>query len=342
MKNFWFLIVLLLIVVITVSLSSYKIENFTGYDYYNEQSFQSDEDYGTYENIISEPAEPPLTTDNAPSFGGQSYQIEQPPVIYPQRSSSQPYIDNTSPQTPNDMTCYNYIKNVKGWNVDELSKDQLKVLLTMRALQGSQYSADSRVYPYGDGCVIPKEHLPIFNRNEHDLSPLTVRPTRTSNKNTCSNPNDNTPDVQPVNSSVTLNSTGAGEYPNGLKADFKTMDYQKFKDFLQGAYELYDSEFLTEKKRLQAELVRQTRIRDWWNSYRQSLQDATTDYDTRKNALLAYNSACQITTRGNQNQYMPEWNQRISDMNSNIWSINRLWSYLWNGWIQIWNISYNC
>lgn len=168
MKNFWFLLVLLLIVIITVSLSSYKIETFTtGYDYYNEKGWRSDEDYGSMSS--SQQNQVPVPITDAPSFGPTSYQMSPSTVSYPVRSSSVPYEDKTAPQTPNDMTCYNYIKNIKGWNVDELSKDQMKVLLTMRTLQGGQFTSDSKVFPYGDGCVIPKEHLPIFNRNEDDL-----------------------------------------------------------------------------------------------------------------------------------------------------------------------------
>lgn len=339
MKNFWFILVLLLIVVITVSLSSYKIETFAGYDYYNGDSYQSDDTYGMAGSTQDQTVPPPALNDSPE--GPPSNDSAPSPQYYPEKSTYQPFVDKTSPQTPNDMTCYNYIKNIKGWNVDELSKDQLKVLLTMRALQGGQFSADSKVYPYGDGCVIPKEHFPIFNKAEEDLTPLTVRPSKTSNKNTCSNPNDNTPDRKPVNASVTLSATDVAEYPSGLKADFKKMNYDAFKDFLQGAYDLYDKEFLVDKKRLQDELKRQIKIRDWWNSYRQSLENSTKDYDNKRNALLRHDSNCQITTRGNHQVHMPDWNNKISQINNNIGLINRVWSYLWDGWVQIWNMN-NC
>lgn len=347
MKNFWFLLVLLLIVIIAVSLSSYKIETFANDGgYYNENTLNSDEDYGSMSNKQNQ-GPPPMTNapmiDTPPSFDPQSYQITPPVISYPDRSrsSKKPYEDKTAPQTPNDMTCYNYIKNIKGWNIDELSKDQMKVLLTMRALQGGQYTADSRVYPYGDGCVLPKEHLPIFNRNEDDLTPLKVKPTASSNKNTCSNPNDNNPDRQPVNKSVTLNATAPAEYPAGLKADFKKMNFDAFKDFLQGAYPLYDKEFLVEKKKLQDELVKQTKIRDWWEAYRQSLQNAAAEFDNKNNTLTNYNSKCQVTKRGNKNTYMPEWNNKLSEINTDIGLINTLWGYIWDGWMQIWNL-WNC
>ncbi len=345
MKNFWFLLVLLLIVIITVSLSSYKIETFMSGantyndDYYDENAWRSDENYGRRSSATKQNQTPVQMTD-APTFDANSYQTTPSRTYYPVRSTNKPYEDITTPQTPNDMTCYNYIKNIKGWNVDELSKDQMKVLLTMRALQGGQYTDDSRTYPYGDGCVIPKEHLPIFNKNESDLTPLTVTPSATSNKNTCSNPNDNNPDRKPVNSKVTLYATAPAEYPAGLKADFKTMDFEKFKDFLQGAYPLYDQEFLVEKQKLQDELIRQTKIRDWWAAYRQSLENATNEFNNKRNNLLRYDSTCQTTKRGNENIHMPEWNNKLTQMNDNISLINRLWGYLWDGWMQIWNMWY--
>ena len=178
------------------------------------------------------------------------------------------------PQTPNNETCYNYIKNVKKWNVGELTDKQLKVLFTMRALLGSQYSDSSKVFPFKDGCVIPSEHLPIFDISEETKS-LTVSP--------------------PNKSDITIYSTDKTMYPQGLYVDFTdpNINYEKFKDILNGGYLLYDSEFLREKKRLENEILNLTKVRDSWEKVLANLENQTKNVTGMTAALNDPNSECQ-------------------------------------------------
>lgn len=245
----------------------------------------------------------------------------------------------SAPLTANDMTCYNYLKNIKKWNLSQLNKDQLKVLFTMRAMQGSQFSADNKVFPFKDGCVLPKEHFPVFNKAEEDLSPMTVYPPTQLNKNTCTNPSDkNTaPPRAPLSPYVTLPTTDVTEYPAGVKADFTKMDYEQFKDFLQGAYELYDSDFLKDKRSLEAEIARLEKVRDMWISIRDNYNATRKEYEQKLKVLLDTTS-CLPDKRYNRDVLQPEYNRYTDQANSIINNINTLWGYIWEGWLQIWNL----
>lgn len=249
---------------------------------------------------------------------------------------------NVFPQTPNDASCFNYIKNIKKWNTDELNKEQLRVLYTMRTLQGGQFSSDNKVFPYKDGCVIPKEHYPIFNKELNDDTPLNVYPPNEISKNACTTGTKNNMEPYPMLSSrYTLDNTDINEYPKGLKIDFSKTNYQQFKDILQGSYNLYDSEFLQEKHRLEDEIKRLEGIRDHYKGVLENLVNQTNYWIQEKNKLLDPNSQCQQTKRYFYSVVMPEWNGHISTARNIINQINTLWGYLWEGWIQIWRL-YRC
>lgn len=226
---------------------------------------------------------------------------------------------NAYPQTPNNETCYNYIKNVKKWNVDELTNEQKKVLFTMRATQGTQYSAETKVFPFKDGCAIPRNHLPIFNTDEN-ASSLTVNP---KNK-----------------SPITIEKTDKTMYPQGVYTDFTdpSMTFNKFKNFLTGAYDLYDSDFLIEKEKLEIEIKRLTSTRDYWKQVLADLVNRTNHYYRLTDSLLAENSECQEIKRYNLTVLLPEWNKLLGVNNDVVNRINQLWGNLWNGWTQIWQL----
>lgn len=223
------------------------------------------------------------------------------------------------PQTPNNETCYDYIKNVKKWNVDELTKEQQKVLFTMRAIKGIEFSNDTKLFPFKNGCAIPREHLSIFNKNENANS-LTVYP---KNK-----------------SPITLNSTDATMTPNGIYADFtdSTMTFDKFKNILSGGYLLYDSDFLLEKTKLETQIKRLTSTRDNLKTELARLVTVTKNTNEDTALLLNPNSLCQQTKKYNVTILLPEWNKFLGINNNIVRRINQLWSHLWSGWTQIWQL----
>lgn len=139
------------------------------------------------------------------------------------------------PESPNDLTCLNYVQRVKGWNIDELSEEQKRVLYTMRTLQTSQYSPNTKLFPFAGGCVIPRQHFPIFQKDINDRSALSVTPVTVVNG------------VPVPQRQITVPFTEVDHTPDGVYVDFSKMDFNQFKDFLNGAYRLYDEEFIKEK-----------------------------------------------------------------------------------------------
>jgi len=208
------------------------------------------------------------------------------------------------PQTPNNLTCYDYIKNVKKWNVNELTPKQKRVLFTMRALLGSQYSDNTKVFPFKDGCVIPNEHLPIFDTTEN-ANTLTVSP--------------------PNKSKITIGSTDSTMYPQGVYVNFTDpkVNYEKFKNFLDGAYLKYDSAFLKEKAKLEIEIKRLTQTRDNWKQVLADLVNQTNHYNNMTIALNNPNSECQKNKTYVSNTLIPQWNQAINSIN---YQSNRYWT----------------
>jgi len=176
------------------------------------------------------------------------------------------------PQTPDDLSCYSYIKNVKGWNVDDMSDSQKKVVFSMRALQGHQYVTDSKVFPYKNACVIPKEHFPIFNKQVNDATPLKL--TLASGQQTV------------------LNYTDQGDTPEGVYVDLSAVDFDGFKGVLDALYQLYDEEFINEKKFLETLVDKLTKQRDDLNTQLEGLKQQTKQYQDDLNKLLDPNGEC--------------------------------------------------
>lgn len=177
------------------------------------------------------------------------------------------------PQTPSDLTCYNYIKNIKEWNVGELTLDQKKLVFTMRVLQGKQYTMDNTAYPYKDACVIPKEHFPIYNRDRNDMSDLTIT-SPTNNK------------------TYILKYSKETETPEGLVIDFTEIDFENFKAILDGLYELFDSEFIQERKSLKAQLQKLKETKENYQQILRDLQNKTAETERLYNELVNDQEKC--------------------------------------------------
>lgn len=219
------------------------------------------------------------------------------------------------PQTPNNLTAYDYIAKVKKWNVRRLTKDQLKVLYTMRALQSFQYAADTKVFPFRDALVLPKEHFPIFNRNINDTSPMTVYP--------------------PGKKAITLQYTSQTDYPQGIMFDCQHMTFEQLRDFLAGAYELYDEEIIIIKRQLQEQITKATKLKtfyekelqritslaEWWENAIAKYIAPGSPYDIVKNEVRELRNKYNRWLRHNQ-QVLQTNDQLISTINQGV---NRIW-----------------
>lgn len=135
------------------------------------------------------------------------------------------------PETPNDLSAYNFLLKVKNWDVTSLQKEHLLVLLTMRALQVKKYNQNSREFPYLNGVVIPYMHLPLFNKDPAAKTPIIF-------------------EIADGLKNITANPTDEEMSPEGLYINLNTTSFQDFKDVLEVLYQEYDSEFIEELENL--------------------------------------------------------------------------------------------
>ena len=133
------------------------------------------------------------------------------------------------PDTPNDLTAYNFLMKHKKWDVNSLSPDLLYILFTMRALQVKQYIHNNRTFPYVNAIVIPYEHMPVFNRDSNDKSDFVIT----------------TPNKQFV-----LKPTTADLYPQGIQIELSELTFGEFRGILNVLSDMYNSEFNDEVKKL--------------------------------------------------------------------------------------------
>lgn len=232
---------------------------------------------------------------------------------------------NVYPQTPNDYTCYNYIKNVKQWNIDELTNDQKKVLFTMRTLQGEQFADNSNIFPYQNGCVIPIEHFPIFNIPSNSTS-FSFTPIIKDDNGIQTG----------VKADITLQLTDSTySYPHGLLIDFNTMEYNQFKDLLNGAYKLYDAEFLQSQKDIENQIEQENNTYNANTDRLNNLIAQTENTNKLTIQLKDKNSECQKTIANNINILAPNISD-LNNKNNNILNINnQLQEYINDGNKQI-------
>ena len=198
----------------------------------------------------------------------------------------------------NTESCWKHIKDTFNWNLDDMDFGPKKVLLTMKKLNANTYEDDNRFYPGWDkSCVIPKEHLPIFNKDVNATEDWDLYSQK--------------PDPK---SKGYLRYTNVSENPDGYVVDLKKHDEKSFKEFLGKAYEIYDKEFFDEKKRLE-DLIK------YWNEQKinkqawlKALKDEIEWNVNEYNKLVDPNSQCQRDRR--------ELEQLINEYNT-IAEINR-------------------
>lgn len=145
---------------------------------------------------------------------------------------------NNIPNTPSDYSCFNYLsKYKKNWNLNELTSDQKKVLLTLKAGLIDSYDENSLEFPYTNSCIIPQNHYEIFNLNVNSITGTDINVD---------------PSFKPKQSKYSLMLTSNKDYPYGVKInlDDDKMTFDNFKDILNGLYQQFDKEFLQQKKEL--------------------------------------------------------------------------------------------
>lgn len=136
--------------------------------------------------------------------------------------------DNNIPESPNDLSAYNFLLKVKNWNVRSLTNEQLFVLFTMRALLSNNFIVNNREFTFINSVVIPYVHLPIFNKDDRKQMVFDVN-----------------------NKKVIAKPTEEDKHPSGLYFDLSQMTFEDFKVVLDKLYLEYDSEFLEEIKNLE-------------------------------------------------------------------------------------------
>lgn len=179
---------------------------------------------------------------------------------------------------PNLESCWQHIINSYKWNVDSYEEGEKKVLLTMKKLNANSYEDDNKFFPgWNDACVIPKEHIPIYNRDPNDTQNWDLY----------------NPDRPDPNSQGFMRWTKINEHPDGYVVDLNKHDEKSFQRFLNTAWQIYDKEFLDEKKRLEAERDRWKAIRDQKRAELQKIKDDIAWNVNEYNKLLDPNSECQ-------------------------------------------------
>jgi hypothetical protein len=178
---------------------------------------------------------------------------------------------------PNVESCWQHIVNTFNWNVDNFDAGQKKVLLTMKKLNANSYEDDNKIFPgWNNSCVIPKEHLPIFNKDSGETTPWDLYNS----------------DPQ-TNSQGYMRSTNLNEHPGGYVIDLTKHDEKSFQKFLDTAYQLYDKEFFDAKTVLDIEISKWSEIKNIKNQQLEDLRSKVSDNVNGYNSLMNSSSECQ-------------------------------------------------
>jgi hypothetical protein len=181
-------------------------------------------------------------------------------------------------QNPNLDSCWHSITNIFKWNIDNYDSREKKVLLTMKNLNASYYSDKTQFNPeWTDKCVIPKEHLPIYNKDPNDKADWDLY-------NASPDPNS-----KGYMRYTTQNSEG----PDGYVIDLKKHNSQSFQKFLNKASELYDEEFFKQKEALEAAIKEWTQIKINKQNTLQGLQNQVAWTENQYQILIDPSEKCQ-------------------------------------------------
>jgi hypothetical protein len=155
---------------------------------------------------------------------------------------------NVAAQTPNSLTAYSYLKDVKKWNIDSLEPHLKYIVFSMRALVTYQLgNVDFTQAVFQNAVVIPHEHLLLYDIN---VDPKLYEPRP-------DNTREPTVKLEDINYEFTL--TGFGHYPQGLIINVENISFQTFKRILIALDKRLNKEFheleqqlIRERNRLQA------------------------------------------------------------------------------------------
>ena len=203
---------------------------------------------------------------------------------------------------PNVESCWQHIISTFNWNVDNYDAGQKKVLLTMKKLNADSYEDGNKIFPgWNNSCVIPKEHLPIFNKNSSETAPWDLY----------------NPDPQ-VNSQGYMRPTNINEHPGGYVVDLTKHNEKSFQKFLNTAYQLYDKEFFDAKSAVEVEIRKWTDIKNGKTRQLDDLLSKVSDNVNGYNSLMDPNSECQ-KDKGSLEQLIKDYNN-LKDVYANIQS----------------------
>jgi hypothetical protein len=178
---------------------------------------------------------------------------------------------------PNVESCWQHIISTFNWNVDSYDAGQKKVLLTMKKLNADSYESDNKIFPgWNNSCVIPREHLPIFNKSVEESGGWDLY--------------NNDPQI---NSKGYMRATNLSEHPGGYVVDLTKHDEKSFQKFLNSAYQLYDKEFFDAKSALEEEIRKWSNIKRDKSNQLDDLRGKVHYNVVSYNSLMDPNSACQ-------------------------------------------------
>jgi hypothetical protein len=220
------------------------------------------------------------------------------------------------PNNPSDYSCYNYIKNNKNWNLNELSTDQKKVLFTLKAGQTDTYDSDSLEFPYTNSCIIPANHYDIFNIRQKSDNTIDVNIDKTLTKDKSYNPR---------KTSYNLPLTSSRDYPVGVKInlDDQNMTFDNFKDILNGLYQQYDDEYIKNRAILTKQIADLDKYYDdLVVRYTNTVND-TNGIQAKINTLIDSNSECSrniasLPSYLNRKEIYDNYNSYLSQRISNV------------------------
>jgi hypothetical protein len=133
------------------------------------------------------------------------------------------------PNSPNDFTCYNYLKNFKkDWDIDQYTDGQKKMISVMRTGLSTRKSDVTTNNPYTHSCIVPFQHLQTFGIS-----------------NNCSIQNHK------------LQYTKQLETPTGCVIDLRSEydDESKFKSLLNVMEEGYNRDYIDQIRSLEAQIA---------------------------------------------------------------------------------------
>lgn len=198
-----------------------------------------------------------------------------------------------APDSADDLSLFQYLR-AKGWAIDTLPESQRRIIFAMRRLQSASYGPDVMKFPMLDAAVIPIAHYPLFQRSPADTSPFVI-PLK-DNKGQALD-------------TIELRPTTGTESPDGAVIDLTGMTFTTFRQFLQGASDLFDSDFIIQRQRLRA---LSDRLKQQITNKSSQLEQLRKELEIAKNRKVSLDAK---TNNEGEND-CAYWAQRRTDLNN--------------------------